>query len=482
MDKQEQDKNSKAKGESTASEKLNIFQKLKVRSAERDEQIENIMQATGWDKSKTKAELRKALTKGIKAHQYLNRHWYDLNDSELTEAGRYIRMLADQEKEEEQFYIDQAVRKSGWTRAEVIADMDRLQPFGIGRQKYVQRGCWMMDEDTIHEFANSSLKRVNNRVKRNRKNYISKVSKITGWSYGKTDLEILKAKVNCGASYEDYYVFKFYEMTPEEQKEYVTLNDFVRMRLTYNDCFMAAKPFNEKDQFNEIFSDLIQRKWFVNRDITFEEFLQKIDGLDALLVKHIAATQGIGISKYELGPDVDKRELYDKLMNDKRCIVEQYIVQHEEVAKFCPTSVNTVRVTTLNYKGECKFLYSVFRMGRGAVVDNFHAGGIAASVDVETGTVITDAADLEGNTFALHPYSNEMIKGFQIPHWDIVKEICEKATGRLENFNLIGWDFAITPDGVELIEGNPGASYVVAQIPNIADRIGLKKVMIEPYL
>ena len=92
---------------------------------------------------------------------------------------------------------------------------------------------------------------------------------------------------------------------------------------------MAAKPFNEKDQFNEIFSDLIQRKWFVNRDITFEEFLQKIDGLDALLVKHIAATQGIGISKYELGPDVDKRELYDKLMNDKRCIVEQYIVQHE---------------------------------------------------------------------------------------------------------------------------------------------------------
>ena len=54
---------------------------------------------------------------------------------------------------------------------------------------------------------------------------------------------------------------------------------------------------------------------------------------------------------------------------------------HEEVAKFCPTSVNTVRVTTLNYKGECKFLYSVFRMAEdGKIVGTAGTGKLVKRV------------------------------------------------------------------------------------------------------
>ena len=169
-------------------------------------------------------------------------------------------------------------------------------------------------------------------------------------------------------------------------------------------------------------------------------------------------------------------------MKADESIIEEYIVQHDEMMKICPTSVNTVRVTTINYNGECRFLYSVFRMGQGAVVDNFHAGGIAATVDIETGIVCTDAADLEGNTYAEHPVTKVKVKGFRIPHWEKILDACRKATGRVKGVDLVGWDFAVTNDGVELIEGNSGASYVVAQIPNIADRIGLRSVMADPYL
>ena len=115
-------------------------------------------------------------------------------------------------------------------------------------------------------------------------------------------------------------------------------------------------------------------------------------------------------------------------------------------------------------------------------IKSFHAGGIAATVDVETGRVVTDAADLDGNTYETNPYSGVKIKGFQIPHWDKVIESCKKANGRIEGVNLVGWDFAITQDGAELIEGNPIVSYILAQIPNVADKIGLKPVMYDPYM
>ena len=61
-------------------------------------------------------------------------------------------------------------------------------------------------------------------------------------------------------------------------------------------------------------------------------------------------------------------------------------------------------------------------------------------------------------------------------------ESCKKANGRIEGVNLVGWDFAITQDGAELIEGNPIVSYILAQIPNVADKIGLKPVMYDPYM
>ena len=121
-------------------------------------------------------------------------------------------------------------------------------------------------------------------------------------------------------------------------------------------------------------------------------------------------------------------------------------------------------------------------MGRGGVVDNFHAGGIAATIDIPSGMVCTSAADLDGNTFEENPYSGKKIKGYQIPNWDRIIETCKEITGKVSGVNLVGWDFAITPDGVDLIEGNPGVYYVLAQVPNVADHNGLRPVMVDPYM
>ena len=386
-------------------------------------------------------------------------------------------------------------RETGWTPAEAQESMDKAKEMGISYLKYVQNGCWELSEDELLELAEKITRYKTEPIAANKAYYVQKIMDAAGWSRGKTELEVLKAKNLTGCSYEDFYVFRFYAISPEEQVKYVTLDLFNKMRIKFNHHSTAAAMFDDKAKFNETFHDFINRRWFVNTDLTFASFVHHTEGLSSVLVKPLCATQGQGIYKLNIrGDEKSLHEAYSRLtappegredpedLSPAPSIVEEYIVQHEATMSICPASVNTLRITTLNYNGQCHFLYSVFRMGRGGVVDNFHAGGIAAAVDIETGKVITDAADLSGNTFPVHPVSGITIKGFQIPHWDQILSVCQNIYNRVEGVNLIGWDFAITPDGVDLIEGNPGASYVVAQIPYVSQGIGLRSVMTDPYL
>ena len=76
----------------------------------------------------------------------------------------------------------------------------------------------------------------------------------------------------------------------------------------------------------------------------------------------------------------------------------------------------------------------------------------------------------------MHPVSGLATKGFQIPHWDKVLAVTEEAARRLEGVGMVGWDVAVTQDGVCLIEGNSEASYQIIQLPYVEDGIGMKKI------
>lgn len=456
--------------------------KLDEQEKKRNEYLETLCMETGCTSEEAKKEFERAKKYNITLKRFVEKHLYELSDEEL---GEYEKLAEERKqilKNNKEFYLDVLCEKTGWDRERAESEMKEAKEQGIGYMKYMQKNIWKLEEDEIKSTI-TFLKEDSRRVDKNKEIYIQKICDVTGWNRGKAELEVSRSRNLTGCSYEDYFVFKFYEISLEEQKKYITLDIFGKMRIKFNKPSIGRYYFDNKSKFNETFKDLIERKWFVNWDVSYEQFLEHIKGLDAVLVKAIAATQGKGVHKFQVNvSEEDNRRVYNEIIGLEESIVEQYIIQHDDMMQFCPTSVNTVRVTTLNYNDECHFLYSVFRMGRGEVVDNFHAGGIAAAVDVNTGIVCTDAVDLDANVYEIHPYSGLKIKGFQIPLWDKIREVCIKASGRIDEVNLIGWDFAITKDGVELIEGNPGASYVVAQIPYIKDRVGLRPVMADPYL
>ena len=459
-----------------------LVEKIRKRKEANEKAITEVCEKTGWDREAAAEALKQAAAYGISRKQYISKAAYDLSAEDLPVLAEALAIADQRRADGRKFYLDTVCRKTGWDAERAQSEIDRFRAMGISSLKYVQNSLWELEGSKL-DLALKEISERKGTTAENKENYRQEIMSITGWNQAKTDLEVLKSRNNCGSSYEDFLVFKFYERTPEEQRQHVTLDMFIRMRLTYNDHSTAKKYFDDKAKFNETFAPHIHRRWFVNMDLTFDEFMEKTAGISDFLVKPLAKTQGIGIHKLHLTDDPEeRRSAYEALIKEEKSIIEEYITQHEAVAAFCPASVNTLRITTLYKDGECHFLYSVFRMGRGAVVDNFHAGGIAASVDPATGVVLTDAADLSSNTFAVHPTSGLTIKGFQIPHWDQILDTCRKAAPIVKEVQLVGWDFAITPDGVDLIEGNPGASYIVAQIPNVSIRKGLRNCMVDPYL
>jgi len=442
---------------------------------------QELSELSGMSLKDAKKELSRAKKYIIPKRLFVKFALYELTDKELKEYAKGLRKKAMIMARNNKFFIKEACRKSGLPKSKIIKDMAKMQKKGISMQKYVQKGVYGYTEAEAERLG-KFFKRDKTRINNNREYYVSEIMKATGWSKGRTELEVLKAKNNCECSYEDYLGFKMWELTPEEQKTYVTLPVFDRMRIKYNEFRPTRNNFDNKVQFNKVFKKYINRVWFSNDNLTFKEFEKNIKGLKKIIVKPLLATCGVGVEAFEVNKSQKQnKEVYETIKKRGTSIIEEYIIQTKEMAEFCPTSVNTIRVYTIRVDGKVTPLASFIRMGNGGVVDNFHANGCAAGINIEKGVVETNAVDVKRNVYVNAPATGKKIKGFKIPRWKEILKICEAAAQEVDGVNLIGWDLAITTKGIVLIEGNP-AGYYISQLINVEDRKGLMPVMVDPYL
>lgn len=440
-----------------------------------------VCDATGWSKSRAKAEMKKARDLGVSNFNYVSKAAYELGPEELEEFGKTMKGLKVAKEKDNDFYVDIVCMRSGWSREEALAKMKKANRQGLSFIKYAQRGCWLKSEDEIKELARIA-ETEEKTVDEKKSEYIAGIMERTGWSRGKTELEIAKERLRLGASYEDFYRFRFDEISQEEREKYPTLRLMNKLRLRYCSYVPRSKYFDDKAEFNRTFNKYVKRVWFTNKGLEYEDFLEKIRNVDSVLVKPITSTCGIGISKHDCNVSEEaNRKLYDFIMAAPDTLVEEYIVQHEDMMKLCPTSVNTIRINTMRWQGECIFQFAIVRTGCGSIVDNFHNGGIAARIDLDTGIVNADAVDLDGNIFETNPYSGIKLRGYQIPHWQEIIDTTREMSSVVDDVDYVGWDFAITPEGIDLIEGNEGA-YVMPQMCNMQDRNGLRPLLADPYM
>ena len=210
----------------------------------------------------------------------------------------------------------------------------------------------------------------------------------------------------------------------------------------------------------------------VVRDGALEPRAHPIEMDSDLFVKPVSGRGGKGAERWDFavdryrnprGIELDRDQLFERLLHASErqpLLIQARLRNHAALERLNNDALSTVRVLTcLDERGEPEVVGAATRMaiGNNRVVDNLHAGGIAAAVELETG-VLGPASDLGADCSLgwvdAHPASNEPITDVALPMWDEVRSFAIRAHRSLGDRVLIGWDIAITPEGPVMVEGN----------------------------
>lgn len=144
----------------------------------------------------------------------------------------------------------------------------------------------------------------------------------------------------------------------------------------------------------------------------------------------------------------------------KDWVLQEALDQHAVLKKFCPTSVNTMRINTYrSYEDENIYIISgALRIGqKGKVVDNGHAGGGLIGINMETGELGDQVVNERGDRYTEFngiDFANKKDK-YVIPNWEHIKSFCKEVAQYNKHCRLLSLDVALTKEGLPmLIEWN----------------------------
>ncbi|MGM9614319.1 MAG: sugar-transfer associated ATP-grasp domain-containing protein [Oscillospiraceae bacterium] len=291
---------------------------------------------------------------------------------------------------------------------------------------------------------------------------------------GGSKADFLLKLVLFGISGEQYFSNELYKANLRICSTFLTRRDNAKIGAEMKS--VATKEewdwIANKYQFNTKFAKFIKREYLhIDESTLEEEIVAFIRKHGTVLSKELNNTQGKGIKRISFDPTTTQAVV--KELRQGEHLVEQFIVQHSDMIKINPTSVNTIRIgTVLDKNHKAHVIGATLRAGgKDKFVDNFHSGGVAYPVDFESGIVCGKGRNnTSGTGFIRHPSTDFKVLGFEVPNYDIAKKTVMEAAEMLDKLYYIGWDVAITPDGVELIEANIGQAADVIQLDLIGKR------------
>ena len=274
--------------------------------------------------------------------------------------------------------------------------------------------------------------------------------------------DIFKQWRRDGTRPDEYLLYGYEDKSEEERDKYMPQvpKDNILLRYYGNAVDGIVGLLKDKYAFYEAMKPFFKREAIrISKDAdkaNFEEFCKKSK---LFICKLLKGSCGVGVQIIRLNEDNRTVEqIFYELLSQGEWIVEELINQHDSLAQFNVSSVNTIRFPSFKHGNIIVPALPCLRLGRkGNIVDNAGQGGVFVSVDVETGEIITDAFDELGHRYLCHPDTGVTFKGYVIPQWEDLLDIVVKAHLALpEDQTYVAFDFALSDKGWVVVEGNWG--------------------------
>lgn len=270
--------------------------------------------------------------------------------------------------------------------------------------------------------------------------------------------DLISSFIKLGADFNDYCTFSFWDKTKEEKDSFITVRRNDQLRFTMSSP-RVYQLFLDKGLFNKRFSKWVKRGFISTNEAAWSEIADFVEKYDAIIAKPLTDYGGHGVVKIvKSSPDYAKKlnEIQESITSSRGYIIEEVIENTENIKRLAPASLNTIRlVTVIDNKNELHVIASLLRMGNGkANTDNYHDGGMACEIDLESCQLKGVAKGMNCVVHEKHPYSEIVFDGYPVPEVKQCMEIVKEVAFTEPEARYVGWDFAVTPNGVELLEGN----------------------------
>lgn len=266
-------------------------------------------------------------------------------------------------------------------------------------------------------------------------------------------LDMLWCAVRYETTFENYSEWDFRILKPRERKTYMTDPRSFHLSRRLNDDSQRG-IFDDKLQFAERFGPELGREWLDVSKADDAQLAAFLEGRDRVVTKNPRGVGGNGISVRDVSEITDVAAFREALVAANETLVEALIVQHPDMARLYPKSVNSIRmVTYLDPDGKVHVLAAALKIGNGGAIDNFSNGGMYTMLD-DHGRAMHPAADEAARSYAKHPITGVEITGYQVPLYDDALQLVDRLARVVPEMPYIGWDVAITPERAIAIEGN----------------------------
>lgn len=297
-------------------------------------------------------------------------------------------------------------------------------------------------------------------------NRIDKVLSISGHE----DSEQLRKKIKFlyyayGYSPNEFISYRFDTMKKDDIHLFISDWESVKYGYRMNHLY-AMNIFMDKWETYKKYKLYYKRECIaLESENDIEKFERYIAIHPVFVKKDVYEACGRGIELIHMSEEISAKDCLKKILTSRRIILEEPVEQSCKLAELNASSVNTVRCFTLRLKSGYVIPWTFMKIGRnGSFVDNGGAGGLLVGIDTKTGICNTDGVDEYGKRFEKHPDSGVVFKGFMLPDWNSMIEICKEMAAKEPKVPWIGWDMAHTDKGWIVIEGNSLSETIGPQV------------------